>query len=123
MACPAGSRRIATEGGRLLDLVAAPHVWVKLSAPYRSTGNALAVAPDPAWLAALLDAVADRCVWGSDWPHTPAHEQQTGGVAPLPYRPLDYGAVVAGFRSALPDPALADRVMGANPARLYRFDG
>ncbi len=109
------------EACRLLELLRLPHVWMKLSAPYRSTGDALAVTPDPAWLQKLLHVSANRCVWGSDWPHTPAHEQQTGDGALLPYRPLDYAAVVEGFRSALPDPTLADKIMGINPERLYRF--
>jgi predicted TIM-barrel fold metal-dependent hydrolase len=53
-----------------------PHVWIKLSAPYRVSANQLATRPDPAWLAALLAVAPDRCVWGSDWPHTPPHDQQ-----------------------------------------------
>lgn len=118
---PGGRAPESAEGARLLALVAKPHVWAKLSAPYRSTGDALGIVPDPAWLRALLQAAPDRCVWGSDWPHTPAHEDQLGGARPMPYRPLDYGALVAAFRAALADAGTAQRVMGMNPARLYGF--
>ena len=108
-------------GSRLLDLVRRSHVWIKLSAPYRSTGDRLGIVPDPAWLAALLQAASDRCVWGSDWPHTPAHEDQPGAAQPAEYRPLDYAAVVAAFRAAVADGPTADRVMGENAMRLYGF--
>jgi predicted TIM-barrel fold metal-dependent hydrolase len=49
----------------LLKLLAMPHVWIKLSAPYRVSANPLATKPDPAWLAAILAVAPDRRVWGS----------------------------------------------------------
>lgn len=113
------------DGRGLLTLLGNDHVWMKLSAPYRSVANPLAVRPDPAWLRALLDCGTERLVWGSDWPHTPPHEGQTGGGVPLPYRALDYGDVVAGFREAVGDAvgdaAVSDAIMGGNAARLYGF--
>jgi len=109
-------------GGRgLLALLGLPHVWVKLSAPYRSMDDALATKPDPAWLAAILAAAVDRCVWGSDWPHTPPHELQTGDAVAVPYRDLRYEDVVDGFLAALPSAATADKIMIHNPAVLYGF--
>ena len=109
------------EGAALLDLLRQKHVWMKLSAPYRSSNDPLAVTPDSVWLNAILAACAERCVWGSDWPHTPLHALQTGDGVPLPYRALDYPTVLAGFRDALPDPALAEAILSHNPARLYEF--
>lgn len=108
-------------GQALLDLLRLPHVWMKLSAPYRCSDDPLAVRPDPAWLAALLDAAAPRCVWGSDWPHTAPHGHQTGGGLPLPYRALDYQAVLGGILGMLPTDQ-ADAILRHNPARLYGFD-
>jgi predicted TIM-barrel fold metal-dependent hydrolase len=108
-------------GAALLALLRRPHVWMKLSAPYRNSADPLALRPDPAWLAALLEAGGNRCVWGSDWPHTPPHGMQTGDGVPLPYRTLDYGAVVDGFRDSLPPGAWADDILSHNPARLYGF--
>ena len=108
-------------GQRLLALVGLPHVWVKLSAPYRSTGDRLGIVPDRAWLAALLQAAGTRCVWGSDWPHTPAEEEQPGGGVPMGYRVFDYAALVNAFRTAVGDTATADQVMGENAIRLYGF--
>ena len=109
------------EGRGLLDLLRLPHVWIKLSAPYRVTGDTLATQPDRDWLAAILTCAADRCVWGSDWPHTPLHELQTDGAVELPYRTLSYDALVDDFVAAVGSAELAERIMVDNPTRLYGF--
>jgi predicted TIM-barrel fold metal-dependent hydrolase len=111
----------SAEGRRLLDLVRLSHVWVKLSAPYRHDRGPLNMVPDREWIAALLDAAPDRCVWGSDWPHPPPHDAQKGADREAPYRALSYQTLVDEFLAALPSPAFADRVMGENAARLYDF--
>lgn len=111
----------AAAGRDLLALLALPHVWIKLSAPYRNGGGFVNITPDAAWLAAILGVAVERCVWGSDWPHTPPQEQQTGSAVPLPYRPLHYDRLVDGFLRALPSAEFAGRIMEANPARLYGF--
>ncbi len=118
---PGRTRPDEEAGQRLLALVRQPHVWVKLSAPYRNTGERLGIIPDADWLRALLAAAPQRCVWGSDWPHTPAHEDQPGQAGAAAYRPIDYGALVAAFRAAVGDAPTADRVMGENAVRLYGF--
>lgn len=107
-------------GQALLGLLRLPHVWMKLSAPYRCSADPLAVRPDPDWLAAILHAGAERCVWGSDWPHTAPHGNQTGGGVALPYRALDYRDVLEGARASLP-PGQVDAILRHNPARLYGF--
>ncbi len=103
------------EGRGLLNLVRQPHVWVKLSAPYRVCANPLETKPPRAWLEAFVDAATDRCVWGSDWPHTPAHDSTDGA-----YRAIDYAVLVDDFLAVLPAQA-ADAVMRDNPARLYGY--
>ena len=47
------TRPDSADGSRLLDLVALPHVWMKLSAPYRHDRGPLNTKPDREWLAAL----------------------------------------------------------------------
>lgn len=111
----------STEARALLALLRHDHVWMKLSAPYRSSEDALATQPDPAWLAAILGSCADRCVWGSDWPHTPAHGLQTGQDMALPYRDLAYADVLDGFRRALPPGIRTNAILTHNPARLYDY--
>jgi predicted TIM-barrel fold metal-dependent hydrolase len=110
------------EGRMLLGLLAMPHVWMKLSAPYRVSADALATKPDQAWLKAILATAPDRCVWGSDWPHTPPHDQQMGGAVLAPYRNLRYETLVDDFVAAVGSAELAERVLSNNPARLYEFE-
>jgi predicted TIM-barrel fold metal-dependent hydrolase len=108
-------------GRSLLDLVRLPHVWMKLSAPYRVVSNPTATVPPAGWLSALLEAAPDRCVWGSDWPHPPSRKDQQDTNATIPYRNIDYRCLLADFLDALPDAALAASVLVSNPARLYGF--
>ncbi len=115
------TRPNSAEGQRLLDLIRAPHVWIKLSAPYRLAEGPLNTRPARAWVAAMLDAAPDRCVWGSDWPFTPPQDAHRGAAVEVPYRNLSYEALVDEFIAALPSAAFADRVMRDNPARLYGF--
>jgi predicted TIM-barrel fold metal-dependent hydrolase len=108
-------------GRALLDLLRLPHVWMKLSAPYRVGPDPLAVVPPAEWLAAFLGTAPDRCVWGSDWPHPPSRNDQLDTNATLPYRNIAYSRALEGFLDALPDPALVERILVSNPARLYGF--
>jgi predicted TIM-barrel fold metal-dependent hydrolase len=111
-----------SETGRaLLDLLRRPHVWMKLSAPYRVVPNPLATVPPAEWLTAFLKVAPDRCVWGSDWPHPPPRGDQKDKDATLPYRHINYGRALADFLEALPEPALAERILASNPANLYGF--
>ena len=109
------------EGRCLLDLARLPHVWIKLSAPYRHGRGPLNMIPDQKWIAAMLEAAPDRCVWGSDWPHPPHHDDQKGANLAAPYRPLSYQMLVDEFLAALPSQDFAGRVLSDNPARLYGF--
>lgn len=109
------------EGRALLALIKQPHIWIKLSAPYRARNDDLATRPDPEWLAAILAVAPQRCVWGSDWPHTPPHHEHEGAQFLAPYRDLHYSTVVDEFLAALPSPDMIKPVMTDNPARLYGF--
>lgn len=108
-------------GRKLLDLLRRPHVWTKLSAPYRVSEDPLDTKPNRLWLAAILDAAKERCVWGSDWPHTPAHGAQQGDAIAISHRPISYEALVDDFIAALASAELTDMIMRENPARLYGF--
>ncbi len=108
-------------GRILLDLLSLPQVWIKLSAPYRNSTDDLATRPDPDWLAAILAIAPGRCVWGSDWPHTPPHNVQMGSDLHAPYRKLRYDSIVDGFITSVGSTELAERILSDNPARLYEF--
>jgi len=94
---------------------------MKLSAPYRVSDDPLNTRPDPAWLTAILERAKERCLWGSDWPHTPGHDAQHGPEVAGVYRPLPYKTVVDDFIAALGSDALSQMIMSDNPARLYGF--
>lgn len=105
------------EGRALIDLLGMPHVCIKLSAPYRMSANPLATKPDPVLLAVILAVAPDRCVWGSDWPHTPP----LGSGILAPYRGIRYETLVDDFIGAVGSRELAERILSDNPARLYEF--
>jgi predicted TIM-barrel fold metal-dependent hydrolase len=110
-----------SQGIALLALLAKPHVWIKLSAPYRVSTDPLATRPDATWLKALLKAAPDRSLWGSDWPHTPPHEEHKGGAVISPYRPLRYETLVDQFIADTGSEQLAECILAENPARIYGF--
>ena len=108
-------------GRQLLGLLRYPQVWIKLSAPYRVSEDPLDTKPNRPWLAAILDSAKERCVWGSDWPHTPAHDAHRGGAVATHHRPISYEKLVDDFIAALGSAELTDTIMADNPARLYGF--
>lgn len=106
--------------GVLLGLLRDAKVYVKISAPYRSSK----LAPDYSDVAplakALLAANAQRLVWGSDWPH-PA---QIPGRKPEQITPLyqiDDGRDLNLVAEWVPDPGLRRAILVDNPAKLYGF--
>ena len=120
-ALPGAASPHSPEARQLLELVALPHVWIKLTAPYRVLPDPLATNPPADWLAALLQAAPGRCVWGSDWPHTPLDADQRSRDEIAPYRKIGYSRLFQDFVRALPDASLARRILVENPQRLYGF--
>jgi len=94
----------------LLGLLDAGRCWVKLSAPYESSRLGVPGYDDVAPLArALVTSFAERCVWGSNWPH-PGRT-----LAPSPAALLEQLFDWAG------DQTTARRILVDNPRRLYDF--
>jgi 2-pyrone-4,6-dicarboxylate lactonase len=96
----------------LLRLLADGRAWVKLTAPYRISSRGLPHADVTEFARALVDHAPDRVVWGTDWPHAKAEW-------PIPM-PND-GDLADLIEDWVPDPALREEVLVANPARLYGF--
>jgi predicted TIM-barrel fold metal-dependent hydrolase len=93
----------------VLKLLESERCWVKLCG-YRGSVAGYPYA-DVTPLARRLAAHApDRCVWGSDWPHT-----VVPGIMP------DDGLLLDLLAQWIPDAAQRQRILSDNPARLYGF--
>jgi D-galactarolactone isomerase len=94
----------------LLGLLDAGRCWVKLSAPYESSRRGAPDYDDVAPLARTLAAsFAERCVWGSNWPHP--GRTPSPSTAALLDRLFDWAG----------DAVVARRILVDNPQRLYDF--
>ena len=105
----------------LVELVRSGKAYVKISAAYRVSEQAPDY-PDVVPLAqALIAANAERVVWGTDWPHptgTPPGGKPTD-VTPL--LQIDDGRLLNQLPVWAPDPAIRQKILVDNPARLYGF--
>jgi len=85
--------------------------WSKISSWYRLSDSGIPACEDMKPLVlALLRERADRCVWGTNWPHP-------GLTAWMP-NDID---LVDQLESWLPDDAVREPLFASNAARLYRF--
>jgi 2-pyrone-4,6-dicarboxylate lactonase len=93
---------------RLLEVIASGRGWIKLSAPYRLAKDGKFARLQPL-VAALVDAAPRRVIWGSDWPHIPDGDKDTGELLNL-------------LATWVPDSEALKRVLVTNPAELFSFD-
>lgn len=105
----------------VLKLVGEGKAWTKLSGFYRISDDPF----DPAIASLarkLLDANPERVVWGSDWPHTPAHHgRPVDDDREVPYREMDTRRLLTQLSEWFTDPADLHRILVENPAKLYDF--
>jgi predicted TIM-barrel fold metal-dependent hydrolase len=108
--------------GALCDLLASGRGWVKLSGAYRVSTQEGGFADAGAIIRALIDANSDRCIWGTDWPHTGGHgHAQSAQAPPIIYRRLDTAALLEQLVACAGDAAMVRKILVDNPARLYGF--
>jgi predicted TIM-barrel fold metal-dependent hydrolase len=107
----------------VLDLVKNGKAYVKISGAYRASKAAPDYADVVPLAQTLISANADRIVWGTDWPHpdsvTPPGKKPTE-VTPL--LQIDDGRLLNQLPLWAPDAAIREKILVANPARLYGFD-
>lgn len=105
----------------MLRLLGCGHIWAKLAGADRVSQHTEKIADAIPFMQALVDTNVDRLVWGSDWPHIGFHSGGPGG-GEVPYRPLDAGELLDLLATAVPDGGRREKILSANPARLYGFD-
>jgi predicted TIM-barrel fold metal-dependent hydrolase len=95
----------------LLRLLGDGHVWVKLSAPYRSSRRALPY-PDLAPFAeALIACRPDRLLWATDWPHVDQFTVMPDDAALLDASPV--------WQTT---PGIQQAILVDNPGQLYWYE-
>jgi predicted TIM-barrel fold metal-dependent hydrolase len=106
----------------LLRLLKTGRVWVKLAGADRVTRYTGQLADAIPFMRALVAANIDRLVWGSDWPNIGFHTGTAIGYdGVLPYRPVDAGELLNILGEAVPEAGAREKILAANPARLYQF--
>jgi 2-pyrone-4,6-dicarboxylate lactonase len=82
--------------------------WIKLSGPYRIAKGQPLSAVQPLGRA-LVSTRPDRLIWGSDWPHLPDGQRDTGELLNL-------------LADWAPDEADRHQILVGSPGRLF-FSG
>jgi len=93
----------------LLELTRSGRCWLKLSGPYRIAKHEGYGAVEHI-ARQIVDAAPGRAIWGSDWPHIPNSQRDTGELLNL----LPVWA---------PEERTRQRILVDNPARLFGFEG
>ena len=103
---------IESEGFKaLLDLMRDGNSWVKISGANRVSETDLPPYDDVQPMArALIQANAERIMWGTDWPHPNKYEVNPNDADP-----------VEAFGQWVPDEAMRQKIMVGTPAAFYRF--
>lgn len=106
---PAGTKASDPTLATILRLLESEKAWVKLTG-YRNsrTGHPYADVDELARI--FVDRAPDRCVWGSDWPHT-----NIQGHMP------DDGDLMDQFGTWATDKSVQAKILRDNPAKLYKF--
>ena len=95
---------------RILGLLESGRCWTKLTG-YRPSIDGPPYTDVLPLARRFLERAVDRCVWGSDWPHT-----NLEGYMP------DDGDLLDQLGDWVPDRALLKKILVDNPAKLYGFD-
>ena len=94
---------------QILRLLDTGKHWVKLCG-YRNSQTGYPYADVTPLARRFIERAPERCVWGTDWPHTniTGHMPNTGELLDL-------------LGQWVPDAQTRERILVGNPAQLYRF--
>lgn len=111
----------------LIELVKSGKVYIKLSAPYRSSRRE----PDYEDMAdiarAFITTAPERMIWASDWPHTgggatSSNDRRDRSLSDVePFRHVDEPHILSLLADWSGDAETWHRILVENPARLYGF--
>jgi predicted TIM-barrel fold metal-dependent hydrolase len=93
---------------RLLSVLSLGKCWIKLSGPYRIAKKKSLDTITPIALA-LVQTRPDRLIWGSDWPHLPDGQRNTGDLLNL-------------LATWAPEEGTRHKILVEAPERLFYFD-
>ena len=95
----------------MLRLAKTGRCWIKLTGAYRVASDDLPYAKASTFARALVEAVPEQLVWGTDWPHV------------MVTKAMPNDADLADLlRDWIPDPGIRRTVTADNPGRLYGFN-
>jgi len=106
----------------VVNLVRIGKAYVKISGAYRASSQAPDYAEVAPFARALIDANADRIVWGTDWPHPDSRilpDRRATDIAPPV--PVDDGRLLNLLPEWAPNAAVRKKILVENPARLYGY--
>lgn len=95
----------------ILRLLDSGKVWIKLSGAYRVSSDGPPYADVGPYAVALARHAPERCVWGTDWPHTDVRSNMP-----------DDGQLMALLAHWAPNAETRRQILVENPATLYGFD-
>jgi predicted TIM-barrel fold metal-dependent hydrolase len=105
----------------LVELVRSGKAYVKISAAYPVSEQAPDYADVVPLAQALITANAERVVWGTDWPHPTGTPPGGTPTDVTPLLQIDDGRLLNQLPVWAPDPAIRQKILVDNPARLYGF--
>ena len=95
----------------MLRLAGKGRCWIKMTGPYRISSGDLPYDEAGVFAQALVEAVSDRLVWGTDWPHV------------MVTKPMPNDADLCDlFADWIVDHETRQAILVTNPAELYRFN-
>lgn len=111
MGRPDPARGIGAPGFQaLIRSLKSGRVWTKLSAPYRTSLKPIPYDDLTPFAQALVAAVPEQIVFGTDWPHVMMD-------AEMP----NTGALVDQLAVWVPDTSIRKKILVENPERIYGF--
>lgn len=106
----------------ICDRLSGGQYYVKLSAPYRIAGTHLPHEPVVRLAQRLIQSNPERCLWGSDWPHT-NREPGLHRLEVSRFREIPSDTLHAQWPAWMPDAATRRQILHLNPQALYGFPG